>query len=84
MRERKPLEEVIYEIVEIVLTILLIILFLFVLVTHGKVVPLIDLTFAFGILMNVLAAVFSNYKGRKKLAALHVILAGACLAVILI
>ena len=36
MRDGKPIEEVIYEIVEIVLTLLLVVLFLFVLITNGE------------------------------------------------
>ena len=68
MRDGKPIEEVIYEIVEIVLTLLLVVLFLFVLI----------------ILMNVLAGVFSFYKGQRRLAALPIVLAVLCLVVIIL
>ena len=82
MRDGTPFEEVVYEIFEIVLTVLMTILFLFVLITHGEEKALIDLTFVFGILMNVLAGVFSIYKGRRKQATVHIVLALLCLVVI--
>ena len=84
MRDGKPIEEVIYEIVEIVLALLLVVLFLFVLITNGEEPALIDLTFMFGILMNVLAGVFSFYKGQRRLAVLPSVLAVLCLVVIIL
>ena len=84
MRDGKPIEEVIYEVVEIVLALLMLVLFLFVLITNGEEPALIDLTFMFGILMNVLAGVFSFYKGQRRLAALPIVLAVLCLVVIIL
>ena len=59
-------------------------MFLFVLITNGEEPALIDLTFMFGILMNVLAGVFSFYKGQRRLAALPIVLAVLCLVVIIL
>ena len=84
MRERKPLEEIIYTIVEIALTLLMLVIFLFVLITHGEVVSLIDLLFVFGILMNVLAGAYSHYRGNRALAVLHFVIGVACFAVIIL
>ncbi|MDO4805102.1 MAG: hypothetical protein Q4A32_09830 [Lachnospiraceae bacterium] len=84
MRERKPIEEIIYAVFEVVLAILMLVIFLFILITHGQVEALIDLMFVFGILMNVLSGAFNHYKGRKRLAALHIGIAAVCLVFIII
>ena len=82
MRERKPIEEIIYSIVEMILTVVMLIIFLFILLTHGEETALIDLMFVFGILLNVLVAAYFHYKTQKRAAAVHFIYAAICLILI--
>ena len=84
MRERKPIEEIIFAIFEMVLTVVMTVIFLVVLVTDGEVPALITLVLVFGILLNVLASAYSFYKGYKIIARLMLLLAVACLVVILL
>lgn len=84
MRERRPIEEILYAVFEVVLTVLMLIIFLFILITHGEEEALIDLMFMFGILVNVLSGVFNRYKGRKKLAMVHFVVSIVCLVFIIL
>lgn len=84
MRERKPIEEIIFAIFEVVLTGVMTVIFLVMLVTHGEVPALITLVLVFGILLNVLAGAYSFYKGYKSMGRLLLLLAVACLIVILL
>ena len=84
MRERKPIEEILYAVFEVVLAILMLIIFLFILITHGEVKALLDLMFGFGILMNVLSGVYCRYRGKQKLAVASIGVAAICLIFIFI